>query len=771
MSATLSSLRHHAVVLIDSRHRIRGALGDLEHFFTSEDLESCETPVFQICRTGLRSKLRSLLQGLGEEGTQEATESEARVSWKGHYDPCLIMARKVEVTGGQEEFAVLTFETQEQNGAGSKQSGEAAEERDYTAEELEQKLTEAEVNGALAELRLKLVEDVLGSLYEDCHHMHVTSDAETGVILHCNRTLAEKLGYEKEELIGTSIFDLYEMDSVAEAQKAMADHLRKGQSSFFPIALQLGAKDGSFVDVSLKLTGIRGFSGKIVSLRSSWVDITQQTRAEEQLEIIKAKLASREEEGGNEVELSEQKFRTLCQRAPVGIFWTDSRGHCLYVNECWSNIPHLSPEKAKGESWARGVHPEDLEWVVQKWRFIAKGGRSFHDRFRFVRPNGEVRWVEEFADPTYDSQGNITGYIGTTTDITDQVEASERLSRSHDELESLADRLKLACECADLGVWDWSVNEDKIFWDQRMHEIYGVDYPQEKVVYQTWRDTLVQEDVDRAERLLRHSVETGEDFVTNFRIRHPNGEVRHIMAHAVVKRSPFDGTAEKVVGFNRDITNLKVLEQDALEGAERERNRLGADLHDGLCQELGGLAFSCGATELRLRQLGLDKEAEKVAQIAEKMSEVSVKARNLARGLSPLTMGKRNLGVALESLIHSAKQSYDGIDFDLHMDLEATKFQGARPTQLFLIASEALANAIRHGNPTKVEICLKYEDQQFFLEVSDNGSGSMASIPENEEGFGIRSMRSRAWSTGGVLEIRDNPEGKGIQVRCIIDIE
>src|SRR5438477_4332050 len=121
---------------------------------------------------------------------------------------------------------------------------------------------------------------------------------------------------------------------------------------------------------------------------------------------------------------SEQRFRTLSNSSPIGIFQTNAAGLCLYSNPRWEAIAGLTLEESLGEGWMRALHPEDANAVVTKWKEVAAEAGSFNMQFRFQTPAGEVRWVRGKTMPIR-SDDAVTGHVGTIEDITDQKRAEE----------------------------------------------------------------------------------------------------------------------------------------------------------------------------------------------------------------------------------------------------------------------------------------------------------------------------------------------------------
>jgi PAS domain S-box-containing protein len=133
----------------------------------------------------------------------------------------------------------------------------------------------------------------------------------------------------------------------------------------------------------------------------------------------------------------QERFDTLTRVAPIGIFRTDTEGNCLYVNDRWCQIAGLTPEDAQGTGWMRGLHSDDIEVVIAEWkRAMAQrlsstisSDVSFQAEYRFRTPNGRVTWVLGQAVAEKDEQGNIVGYIGSITDISDRKQAEIALQK------------------------------------------------------------------------------------------------------------------------------------------------------------------------------------------------------------------------------------------------------------------------------------------------------------------------------------------------------
>jgi two-component system sensor histidine kinase UhpB len=145
-------------------------------------------------------------------------------------------------------------------------------------------------------------------------------------------------------------------------------------------------------------------------------------------QIIMARSASRRRKTEEALRASEKRFQALCEQAPVGIYSTDAHGLCVYANPRWSQISGLSAAENLGHGWAKALHPDDRETVFESWKTNSQQGAPWE--FRVLTPQGELRWIRALGGPIYSDRGELTGYIGTTEDITERVLAYRMLQES-----------------------------------------------------------------------------------------------------------------------------------------------------------------------------------------------------------------------------------------------------------------------------------------------------------------------------------------------------
>ncbi|CAD6876755.1 sensor domain-containing protein [Methylomonas fluvii] len=127
---------------------------------------------------------------------------------------------------------------------------------------------------------------------------------------------------------------------------------------------------------------------------------------------------------------SELLFHTLSKIAPVGIFRTNEKGECDYVNHRWCEITGLHFIDSHGGGWIAGLLAEDRESVIAEWQRCVSALQPFNMQYRFLLADGSVRWVVGRAEPELDEAGGLCGYVGTITDISDIKANEERLGQA-----------------------------------------------------------------------------------------------------------------------------------------------------------------------------------------------------------------------------------------------------------------------------------------------------------------------------------------------------
>ncbi len=220
---------------------------------------------------------------------------------------------------------------------------------------------------------------------------------------------------------------------------------------------------------------------------------------------------------------------------------------------------------------------------------------------------------------------------------------------------------------------------------------------------------------------------------------------------------------------NRDVMRARVrllersqqLEHEIIGISESERERIGRDLHDGVCQYLAAIGLTADLLRQNLAQEGHPR-AGAAGEIATLLQDAVDRAREVARGLSPVDRDEGGLESALEELANSTTR-LTGATCDFLCPAPLPVPDNIRAIHLFRIAQEAVGNATRHGRARNIIIALEAGEGDLSLRVSDDGTGFERGAVTG--GMGLNIMRYRARTLGGTLEIYPNSP-TGTVVAC-----
>jgi PAS domain S-box-containing protein len=246
-----------------------------------------------------------------------------------------------------------------------------------------------------------------------------------GHLLYVNREYCEITGYTQEELLGPG-FNFKTLTYAEDLKRNLDVHRRliNEEIPAFYLEKRYVRKDGSLVWVRASASLRRDEDGKPFQIIGIVDNITDRRRAE---------AALRE---------SEELFRAVADNIPQLAWMTDAAGEMLWFNKRWSDYTGLETESMRVDGWAAVHHPEHRERVREGWLRALANGISWEDTFPLRGRDGEYRWFLSRAFPIRDSNGKITRWFGTNTDITRLRETEQALKHAHEELERRAQDLE-----------------------------------------------------------------------------------------------------------------------------------------------------------------------------------------------------------------------------------------------------------------------------------------------------------------------------------------
>ncbi len=252
---------------------------------------------------------------------------------------------------------------------------------------------------------------------------------------------------------------------------------------------------------------------------------------------------------------------------------------------------------------------------------------------------------------------------------------------------------------------------------------------------------------------------------TELHLLSPNGP--RLPAHVSVTALPLE---ESAGAFSMVVNNLEEqrrLERQVLDVSEREQQRLGQDLHDGLGQALAGIAYM-----LQSIPLEPDKQAGHVARITELVNHSLTQTRELAKGFYPVELERHGLQLALQELAMNVRHTFK-INCRVASDKGTNRMDKAVQIQLFRIIQECIRNAVKHGEARTIHIRVVRAGNETIALVKNDGqrfpTKKMQLTLANSRGMGLRIMHYRARLIGATLEFTPGRKS-GCVVRCTIPL-
>jgi diguanylate cyclase (GGDEF)-like protein/PAS domain S-box-containing protein len=360
-------------------------------------------------------------------------------------------------------------------------------------------------------------------------------EVETGALL-LNTRWAHMLGYRLDELGNTSTNTWASHTHPEDWEKIprMLEWHLQGHSEKFEAEIRVRHRDGHWIwvlDVGKVMAGQTGLRPRAVF--GTRQDITLRKRQEEAL----------------------RKSQDFLERsgwmAGVGGWEVDLLQGTVFWSPETCRIHGVDPGHQPTLEEAINYYAPEARPVVQ--RAVQRAMEASEDwdlELPVIRADGQKIWARAVGSAQW-VDGKAVRLVGAFQDVTQRV--NERLA-----LQEAKERITLATESGEIGVWQWNIASGELVWDDRMFQLYGLTRPEGVAAYALWSRALHPDDVAAAEAALQHSIETGAAFNTEFRVHWPNGAQRHLRGSGLVHRDE-EGRAISMVGVNWDITEPRTL--------------------------------------------------------------------------------------------------------------------------------------------------------------------------------------------------------------------
>jgi PAS domain S-box-containing protein len=555
------------------------------------------------------------------------------------------------------------------------------------------------------------------------------------------------------EVLGRSPYDFFHIDQHTHLRDRIS-RLLAGDSVPVNEERAVGL-DGTVIDVEVACTLFEDSHGR--GIQSVMRDITVRKRTE---------AALRE---------SEERLSLAFAGAQEGVWdWNLETGHVVYSARWKQMLGYADNEiESHVSAWERLLHPDDQARAKELNAAVARGERAYAAEFRLRHKNGHYVDVLSRGLPVRRvPDGPVVRIVGTHFDLTERKRAELALRESEE-------RLTLAFEGAQEGIYDWNLETGGVVYSKHWKRMLGYEDHEIEPHVSAFERLIHPDDLDRA-RHVNTGVSRGDrPYEVEFRLRHKDGHYVPVLSRGYPVRREPDGPVVRIVGTHFDLTERKQAEEAReRERSERartellgrmvfaqedERRRIAREMHDQFGEQLTALG-------LRIRMLK-DAAGENLSPLVEALEHVAQQldrdVDHLVWELRPTALDDLGLRAALANYVQDWSLRV-GVSAELHTaGLTNDRLPSEVETTLYRIAQEALNNIAKHARAGHVEIILERRPDHVSLIVVDDGVGFDPGEMDGERrGFGLLGMQERAALVGATLEIESAPgEGTTILVR------
>lgn len=257
---------------------------------------------------------------------------------------------------------------------------------------------------------------------------------------------------------------------------------------------------------------------------------------------------------------SEERFRNAMEHSAIGMALVGTEGQWLQVNKSLCQFLGYSPDELREMTFQELTLAEDLDSDLNQRDSLLRGEiNTYTMEKRYYTRQGEVVWALLAVSLVRNPDSTPLYFIA-------QIEDINELKKTEQVNQRLMERITLANEAGGVGIWEWDLKPNKISWDKRMFELYGIP-SHIQPTWQIWESCLVEEDRENATRKVLNSLKSSAPLMLEFRVQ-LKGKIRHIrsLANRVLNKQ---GEVERLLGINIDMTEVKELNDALFQEKER----------------------------------------------------------------------------------------------------------------------------------------------------------------------------------------------------------
>ena len=453
---------------------------------------------------------------------------------------------------------------------------------------------------------------------------------------------------------------------------------------------------------------------------------------------------------------SHLSLRSVVAQAAQALMAADSDGSLRYANDMASNLIGMTTDEVLGRDADDVIRLENEETGKAESNLVGAvidqtRAPIFNEAFILLSRDGRRVPIELSVVRIVDGERTAGASISFAS-LLERRQKERALKEQRTLLGTLIDGMPEAFFAVDSGNRVVVAN----------HALLNiVNLPRSEVIGRNLSEIWSSNGLYDIDRQAAAAMRTGNRITYQQRAwQDPGGHVRWLEFTYIPLQ---DGERFALIGIAQDVSERREMEEEYLEAASQEQQRLARDLHDGLGQELTSVSLSLKNFESSIARLAPQLLSE-VGDIKSAVKRAVEAMREIMRGLVPAVLADGDLNLALRQLALQSTKSFGIRCTYVNNDIRLPPLDPGGATQLYRIANEALMNAARHADASLIEIELAVEDGHVQVSVTDDGIGVSTKRQASGTGMGLRIMDYRASKIAGTLGI----EEPGVGTRIIV---
>ncbi len=560
------------------------------------------------------------------------------------------------------------------------------------------------------------------------------------------------------------------------AKTLMAALTAMGKNEFDIILLDLSLPDSSGVDsitdiISLAqgrpVIVLTGFSDKQFGVDSLKLGVQDYLIKDEVTPAILLKSISysiERKKNQQQLEQNEKRYRALIENSTDGLLLVDTNGKVLEISQMGKKILGLQLDGDLEDVFKDMVHPEDLSAVANCFLEITSNpGQVKSLELRIKLPSGEYRWIENTFQNLLQEPA-VNGIVANYRDISDRKNTAVLIQESEEKY-----RYLFNMNPQSIFIWD-PENLKFVDLNETCIQLYG--YTKEEFSRMTVMDIRDPKHLDKIQHIAHEMLSKKmEIFSALWEHRKKNGELIYmdITSHRILVNGKIailaigSNVTEKIL-LERQldderIKNQKELTDAVISAQEKERDQIGCELHDNVCQILASSKLYLGMVKKHTNE-----PEEFIAETDLLISSAIQELRALSHALIPPPMEQSQLKLAIEKVVEIA-ESTTNIEISADItEIDDSSMSDKMRLAIYRIVQEQFNNILKHAKASKIVLKLTQTGGKLLLSIKDNGVGF--DTEKVSGGVGLINIKTRASLFNGIVSILSK-KGNGCELSVV----